>query len=140
MAEYIFYRVYWAYKRKGEAARVLSLLYVAMVLAFLLYPFAMSLCELLREPGHKNDGCLFFVYLLAALAYSCFRFFPNKNISLINKKFSKSRYNNTVPNWCFFAILPLSVVWGIISYSLVVKLLVKPFALRGIVHGLLQAG
>ena len=140
MVDYIFYRVYWAYKRKGEAARVLSLLYVAMVLAFFLYPFAMFLCELLRDPGHKNDGCLFFIYLLAVLAYSSFRFFPDKNISLINGKYDKSHYNNTVPNWCFFAILPLSVVWGVTAYSFVVKLLVKPFALRGIVYSLLQAG
>lgn len=140
MVDYIFYRVYWAYKRKGEAARVLSLLYVAMVIAFLLFPFAMFLCELLRDSWHKNDGCLYFVYLLTVLIYSCFRFFPGKKICLINRKYDKSHYNNTIPNWCFFAILPLSVVWGIIAYSLVVKLLVKPFALEGIVYNMLQAG
>ena len=140
IADYIFYRVFWAYKKKGEAAKLLSLLYVAMVLVFFLFPFALFLLELLRDPWHRNDGYLYSAYLLIVFAYSCFRFFPNKNIRLLNRKYDKSHYNHSIPNWCFFVVLPLCMVWGIVAYSLVVKWLVKPFALRGIVYNLLQAG
>ena len=55
MMDYIFYRVYWAYNKKGESAKFLSLLYMTMVFAFLFYPFALFLCELLRDSYHRND-------------------------------------------------------------------------------------
>ncbi len=137
MMDYIFYRVYWAYNKKGESAKFLSLLYMTMVFAFLFYPFALFLCELLRNPCHGNDGYLFSIYLLIALIYSYLRFFPSKKILFINQKFNGNHYNHKIPDWCFFLILPLSIVWGVAAYSLLVKFLIKPFALRGIIYNLL---
>ena len=61
----------------------------------------------------------------------------NKKIWLINKKFEGNGYNYKIPDWCFFVVLPLSIVWGIITYSLLVKFFIKPFALRGIIHNML---
>ena len=137
MIDYIFYRVYWAYKKKRESAKILSLLYMTMLLAFFAFPFALFLCELLRNPWHGNDAYLYSIYLLTVFIYSCFRYFPNKKIRRINKKFDNSHYNRTIPNWCFFAVLPLSVAWGIAAYYLMVKFIIKPFALRGIIYNLL---
>lgn len=85
MIDYIFYRVYWAYNKKRESAKFLSPLYMAMVFAFLFFPFALFLCELLRDSYHRNDGYLLSIYLLMILIYSYLRFFPNKKIWLINK-------------------------------------------------------
>lgn len=137
MIDYIFYRVYWAYNKKRESAKFLSPLYMAMVFAFLFLPFALFLCELLRDSYHRNDGYLLSIYLLMILIYSYLRFFPNKKTWLINKKFEGNGYNNKIPDWCFFVILPLSIVWGIITYSLLVKFFIKPFALRGIIYNML---
>lgn len=137
MIDYIFYRVYWAYNKKRESAKFLSPLYMAMVFAFLFFPFALFLCELLRDSYHRNDGYLLSIYLLMILIYSYLRFFPNKKIWLINKKFEGNGYNYKIPDWCFFVVLPLSIVWGIITYSLLVKFFIKPFALRGIIYNML---
>lgn len=137
MIDYIFYRVYWAYNKKRESAKFLSPLYMAMVFAFLFFPFALFLCELLRDSYHRNDGYLLSIYLLMILIYSYLRFFPNKKIWLINKKFEGNGYNYKIPDWCFFVVLPLSIVWGIITYSLLVNFLIKPFALRGIIYNML---
>ena len=115
MIDYIFYRVYWAYNKKRESAKFLSPLYMAMVFAFLFFPFALFLCELLRDSYHRNDGYLLSIYLLMILIYSYLRFFPNKKIWLINKKFEGNGYNYKIPDWCFFVVLPLSIVWGIIT-------------------------
>ena len=71
------------------------------------------------------------------LVYSYLRFFPNKKIWLINKKFEGNGYNHKIPDWCFFVALPLSIVWGIITYSLLVKFFIRPFALRGIIYNML---
>ena len=84
MIDYIFYRVYWAYNKKRESAKFLSPLYMAMVFAFLFFPFALFLCELLRDSYHRNDGYLLSIYLLMILIYSYLRFFPNKKIWLIS--------------------------------------------------------
>lgn len=46
--DYIYYRVYWAYRKKRESAKILSFLYMTMVFAFLFLPVAFSFCELLR--------------------------------------------------------------------------------------------
>lgn len=137
MVDYIFYRVYWAYKKKGESAKVLSLLYMTMVFAFFFFPLALFLCELLRDPGRRNDGYLLAIYLLIVLACSYLKFFPNKKICLINKKFNKNHSNHLIPDWCFFVILPLSIAWGITTYYLLVKFFINPFALRGIIYNLL---
>lgn len=32
--DYIYYRVYWAYRKKRESAKILSFLYMTMVLRF----------------------------------------------------------------------------------------------------------
>ena len=101
MIDYIFYRVYWAYNKKRESAKFLSPLYMAMVFAFLFSPFALFLCELLRDSYHRNDGYLLSIYLLMILIYSYLRFFPNKKIWLINKKFEGNGYNYKIPDWCF---------------------------------------
>ena len=104
MIDYIFYRVYWAYNKKRESAKFLSPLYMAMVFAFLFFPFALFLCELLRDSYHRNDGYLLSIYLLMILIYSYLRFFPNKKIWLINKKFDLSigwgSVNRTVSRLC----------------------------------------
>lgn len=45
--EYIYYRVYLAYQRKGDAAILLSPLYMAIVYALIFSPIAMFIIELL---------------------------------------------------------------------------------------------
>ena len=86
MIDYIFYRVYWAYKKKREAAKILCLLYMTMVLAFLFSPIALCLCELLRDPWRRNDGYLLSIYLLIVILYSYLRFFHTKRILSLDKK------------------------------------------------------
>lgn len=125
MIDYIFYRVYWAYNKKRESAKFLSPLYMAMVFAFLFFPFALFLCELLRNSYHRNDGYLLSIYLLMILIYSYLRFFPNKKIWLINKKFEGNGYNYKIPDLCFFVVLPLSIVWGIIIGGLALSLVIS---------------
>lgn len=137
MIDYIFYRVYWTYKKKREAAKILCLLYMTMVLAFLFSPIALCLCELLRDPWRRNDGYLLSIYLLIVILYSYLRFFPTKRILSLGKKFDKNNYNHLIPDWSFFLILSLSIAWGISAYILLVKFLINPFALRGIVYNIL---
>ena len=86
--DYIYYRVYWAYRKKRESAKILSFLYMTMVFAFLFLPVAFSFCELLRDPCRRNDGCLLSIYLLIVLMYSYLRFFSNK---ITPKKAKNSR-------------------------------------------------
>lgn len=135
--DYIYYRVYWAYRKKRESAKILSFLYMTMVFAFLFLPVAFSFCELLRDPCRRNDGCLLSIYLLIVLMYSYLRFFSNKKIRSINERFKENHLNQMIPDWWFFVFLPLSIAWGITIYCLLVKLLIIPFALRGIVYNLL---
>lgn len=135
--DYIYYRVYWAYRKKWESAKILSFLYMTMVFAFLFLPVAFSFCELLRDPCRRNDGCLLSIYLLSVLMYSYLRFFSNKKIRSINERFKENHLNQMIPDWWFFVLLPLSIAWGITIYCLLVKFLIIPFALRGIIYNLL---
>ena len=135
--DYIYYRVYWAYRKKRESAKILSFLYMTMVFAFLFLPVAFSFCELLRDPCRRNDGCLLSIYLLIVLMYSYLRFFSNKKIRSINERFKENHLNQMIPDWWFFVFLPLSIAWGITIYCLLVEFLIIPFALRGIIYNLL---
>lgn len=58
--EYIYYRVYLAYQRKGDAAILLSPLYMAIVYALIFSPIAMFIIELLKDPQSSNS-----IYVLA---------------------------------------------------------------------------
>ena len=135
--DYIYYRVYWAYRKKRESAKILSFLYMTMVFAFLFLPVAFSFCELLRDPCRRNDGCLLSIYLLIVLMYSYLRFFSNKKIRSINERFKENHLNQMIPDWWFFVFLPLSIAWGITIYCLLVKFLIITFALSGIIYYLL---
>lgn len=105
--DYVYYRVYWAYRKKRESAKILSFLYMTMVFAFLFLPVAFSFCELLRDPCRRNDGCLLSIYLLIVLMYSYLRFFSNKKIRSINERFKENHLNQMIPDWWFFVFLPL---------------------------------
>ena len=135
--DYIFYRVYGAYNKKRESAKILSLLYMTMVIAFSFAPLALFVCELLRDPCRSNDGYYLSGYLLLVLICTYLKFFPGSKIWLLNKKFDKNHYNRLLPDWCFFVILPLSITWGITMYYLSVKYIILPFALRGVIYNLL---
>lgn len=135
--DYIFYRVYGAYNKKRESAKILGLLYMTMVVAFSFAPFALFVCELLRDPCRSNDGYYLSGYLLIVLICTYLKFFPSSKICLINKKFGKNHYNSLIPDWCFFVILPLSITCGITIYYLLVRYVITPFALRGVIYNLL---
>lgn len=83
--DYIFYRVYWAYHKKGESAKILTTLYMTMVIAFLFFPLALFLCELLRDPWRSNDGYLLLIYLLTVFLLLVFKIF-SKQKNMPNKQ------------------------------------------------------
>lgn len=68
--EYIYYRVYLAYQRKGDAAILLSPLYMAIVYALIFSPIAMFIIELLKDPQSSNSIYVLAIYILLVLLYT----------------------------------------------------------------------
>lgn len=130
--EYIYYRVYLAYQRKGDAAILLSPLYMAIVYALIFSPIAMFIIELLKDSQSSNSIYVLAIYMLLVLLYAFRKYLFKTDIKLLSKKFARKKINRSIPDWCFFTILPLCFIWWIITYSMIVDFIIKPLGLRGL--------
>ena len=135
--EYIYYRIYLAYQRNGDAAILLSPLYIAIVYALIFSPIAMFIIELLKDPQSSNSIYILAIYMLLVLLYTFRKYCLHTDIKLLSKKFAQKKINRSIPNWCFFIILPLCFIWWIMTYSMMVDFIIKPLGLRGFIYNLL---
>ena len=123
-----------AYQRKGDAAILLSPLYMAIVYALIFSPIAMFIIELLKDPQSSNSIYVLAIYMLLVLLYAFRKYFLKTDIKLLSKKFARKKINRSIPDWCFFTILPLCFIWWIITYSMIVDFIIKPLGLRGAIY------
>ena len=68
------------------------------------------------------------------LLYAFRKYFLKTDIKLLSKKFARKKINRSIPDWCFFTILPLCFIWWIITYSMIVDFIIKPLGLRGAIY------
>lgn len=127
--DYIFYRVYRVYLKKDDPARFNSTLYISLIYLFILFPLFSLLLELLRGDDKWVTKSMYIIYCILILFYNVNRYSKNY-IKTINTNYKV----NSVPNWLFFVILPITMVLGIVFYIWIKKSIVDEYQLQGYIY------
>lgn len=112
LIDYIFYRTYIAYQRKGHSARFSASAYLSAIFLFLLSPIY-SLLRYLLDEYDKWQSFAFYFYMFSVIAYFFFRFYRNGKVKRILKDYGSIKYNDRISSVWFFLILPFSMLIGI---------------------------
>lgn len=130
--DYIFYRTYIAYLKANESGQLISPLYLGLCLFFFFIPLSSIIADMMR-----GDNALYFkgvvaIYCLVIFVPVYIRYMRKGKTRELIGKFSNCSLNRIIPTWCFFLVLPISVVVGVTGTILVSKYIVDPCGLTGI--------
>ncbi|WP_111959229.1 hypothetical protein [Chryseobacterium lathyri] len=133
--ENIFYRVYIAYLNKDYPATFVSCLYIAFVYMFLFAPIYGLCIDLFKGIGKNIIKFLYIIYV-AVILIIIFKKYYNKVTlnNILNRNKHKKQY---LPTWCYFIILPISMILGIGLYILVSIQILQRLNLEGYLYDLL---
>ena len=130
--DYIFYRTYIAYLKANESGQSISPLYLGLCLFFFFIPLSSIIADMMR-----GDNALYFkgvvaIYCLVIFVPVYIRYMRKGKTRELIGKFLNCSLNRIIPTWCFFLVLPISVVVGVTGAILVSKYIVDPCGLTGI--------
>ena len=127
--DYIYYRMYVWYVRKGDCAPVTSMLFITAVKFFLWFPLAGFVMALLSVGNRNADLAMYLLYAVVVFVHSLVRYAKRKDY--IFARYKRSKYNRSVSNWLIFSSLPLSLVGGISIYIFLNLNVIAPYDLNG---------
>ena len=127
--DYIYYRMYVWYVRKGDCAPVTSMLFITAVKFFLWFPLAGFVIASFSD-GNKNANlAMYLLYAVLVFVHSLVRYAKRKDD--IFARYKRSKYNRSVSNWLIFSSLPLSIVGGVSIYIFLYVSVITPYCLNG---------
>lgn len=130
--EYIFYRTYMAYKKKDDPALFSSVMYLIGIYFSLLMPIHSSIIDLFKGIGKNYEKGMMFVCMIIIGIYVIRKYYNPKNLKNILVQNQKKR--KILPTWCYFTILPISMVIGVTLYILTSIYIIQGFSLEGIIY------
>jgi len=130
--EYIFYRTYMAYKKKDDPALFSSSMYLIGIYFSLLMPIHSSIIDLFKGIGKNYEKGMMFVCMIIIGIYVIRKYYNPKNLNNILVQNQKKK--KILPTWCYFTILPISMVVGVALYGLITSYVIKKFGLEGIIY------
>ena len=130
--EYIFYRTYMAYKKKNDPALFSSVMYLIGIYFSLLMPIHSSIIDLFKGIGKNYEKGMMFGCMIIIGIYVIRKYYNPKNLKNILAQNRKKK--KILPTWCYFTILPISMVIGVALYGLITSFVIKKFGLEGIIY------
>lgn len=130
--DYIFYRTYIAYVKGNDPAGFISPSYLSLCLFFFFLPLFTIFGDMVRGDNDLYGNCFWGIYVLGIFLFVFIRYLRKGKISMLIGEYSNCSLNRTIPTWCFFLILPISMVVGVIGIFLVTRYLIDPCGLTGI--------
>lgn len=130
--DYIFYRVYIAYRKADEFENASSILYLSACCFALSMPLLSFIYELMRgvESIILKIICGLFMVLITlcmSVRYLMFRKFEK-----LEEQFRTWRLNVIIPTWCFWFVLPICFALGLIGMFVTINYIIKPHHMFGI--------
>ncbi|KXH79543.1 hypothetical protein [Chryseobacterium kwangjuense] len=133
--ENIFYRVYIAYLNKDYPATFVSCLYITFIYMFLLAPIYGFCIDLLKGLDKNIIKFLYIIYVVIILILIFKKYYNKVTLqAILNGNRNNKQY---LPNWCYFLILPVCMIFGIGLYILITIQVLQRFNLEGYLYSLL---
>ncbi|SFG72184.1 hypothetical protein SAMN05216383_13311 [Prevotella sp. KH2C16] len=114
-----------------------SILYVASILLFVFLLVFGSIAEMLRDRQGNINGLVFVAYFAVILLYVAIRYLKKGRVLHILECFQRNKYDELMPTWLLFMILPVSMVIGIGGFALLSVFIIQPYGLKGFLCNIL---
>jgi len=132
--ENIFYRIYVIYLARDYPAKFVSSLYIAFIYIFLFAPVYGLCVDLIHGVDKLIIKFLYAFYFLLILIRIFIKYY---NKVILTNVFKENKNKKIIfPNWCYFLILPLSMIFGIGLYILLSQSIMQKFNLEGYLYNL----
>ncbi len=133
--ENIFYRVYIAYLNKDYPATFVSCLYITFIYMFLLAPIYGLCIDLFKGLDVNIIKFLYIIYVMVIFIVIFKKYYNKVTLNaILNRNKNNKQY---LPTWCYFLILPVSMIFGISFYILISIQVLQRFSLEGYLYDLL---
>lgn len=109
--DYIFYRLYMNYKNRkgGEDPRFYTSVYFIVTWSVFFFPVAILIEWILKSKGTAPNIWILICFVIILIVIKRYN---KRKIAFLIKRYKNSPYNNLIPSWIFFLILPLSLIWA----------------------------
>lgn len=122
--DYIFYRTYEAYKKKGHSALFSSILYLSACDLFL-FSFIYGICIYLLDGIEKKyKYYIFLLYFSIVVFLNIKKYYKTQKIEDLINLYQNNYLNKTIGSWVFFFILPICMVVGI-GFHILISIILK---------------
>ena len=121
-----------AYKKKDDPALFSSSMYLIGIYFSLLMPIHSSIIDLFKGIGKNYEKGMMFGYMIIFCIFVIRYNYNKKNLNNILVQNQKKR--KILPTWCYFTILPISMVIGVTLYILTSIYIIQGFGLEGIIY------
>ena len=121
-----------AYKKKNDPALFSSVMYLIGIYFSLLMPIHSSIIDLFKGIGKNYEKGMMFGCMIIIGIYVIRKYYNPKNLKNILAQNRKKK--KILPTWCYFTILPISMVIGVALYGLITSFVIKKFGLEGIIY------
>ncbi|WP_026979237.1 hypothetical protein [Flavobacterium tegetincola] len=124
--DYIFYRIFLFYKNRDEIPKLSAIFFLSVVKLsfFFLFCVVINLLSGGLFSNQNMDKKMFVIFFFGILSFvfilDLFRYFKNKKVKELLKKFENSSLNRKIKTWQIF-ILPILVVLTSILLIVVAK-------------------
>ena len=119
--DYIFYRMYLAYKKHEGAGRFSATLYVSAIETLLTFPFIFILLSIIKAKGDLIVLLMFSLPAILFLIMNYRRYFKRGMIEQLKSKFKNSRYNHWIKNWMLYLLMFIIAAWGFLGIMPILK-------------------
>lgn len=110
--DYIFYRLYMNFKNRkgGEDPRFYTSVYFIVTYGVFFFPVVFLIECIFKNQGTTSDIWTFICFVIIPIIV--IKRYNKRRIALLIKGYKNCTYNNLIPSWIFFLILPLSIIWA----------------------------
>lgn len=114
--------IYDAYFKKKDPARFAACLYIGLVIGLLFSPIPVFIAELFHTDEGNIDAIILVLYAMSILIWT-FGTFNEKRIQQLKAMKAGRHGKYSVPTWRLFSMLPVSFVWYVLMYWLILQII-----------------
>jgi len=123
--DYIFYRMYLAYRKHEEFGRITTMLYFTWIEYFLTFPISFIFLSIIKPDSKATSLITAAIPMVIIFLLNLKRYHSNKKIDELKSRFKNSKYNYRIKNWMLYLLPLVASFIGIFELFILTKLVDK---------------
>jgi len=122
--DYIFYRMYLAYRKHEDGGRIEAILYFIMIEYCLILPISIIIAIPFKRYDRMGMVALVLIIpMIIIFALNLRRYFKKGKVDQLKSKFKNSKYNQRIKNWMLYLLPFFAGAWGLFGIVPIIKFL-----------------